>query len=391
VNEHLAFLQRNAPSMLDDLRRFASLETPSEDKTLLNAFAAMLADYAQALEARVELVHQTEHGDHLLLRWNVGSPDPPALLLGHYDTVWPAGTLDEFPPRQVGNRLSGPGSFDMKAGLVQGLWAVRAYREAGGCRPIVFLINSDEEIGSPSSRSLIEDHAKQSAFVLVLEPSDRGNLKTARRGVARYRIDVHGRASHAGLAPEKGVSAIDELCRLLLQLKSAVHAAPGIDPNVGVIAGGTRYNVVPAHAFCEIDIRTTTQAEAVQVRELVAGLRTLHADARIEISGGSLWPPMERNARIETLAEHAKHIARSLGFELGETRSGGASDGCHCAAVGAAVLDGLGPVGDGAHSRDEHVIISDMPLRSALVAGLLTTLPEDRDPQEDAPVEPETQ
>jgi glutamate carboxypeptidase len=366
------YLQDHAEAMLDDLERFVRFETPSDDKSLLDAFAAfVVANAATEWEADAEVVEQQDGGKHVMLRWGEQT-EQPVFLLGHYDTVWPKGTLDRLPWRREGDRAYGPGSFDMKGGLVQGLWAVRAYRALGGSRPIVFLMNSDEEIGSPSSRGLIEELARGSIFSLVFEPAlDEGKLKTARRGLARYEITVHGRASHSGLAPEAGVSAIEELCRLVLDAKKLERSELGTDVNVGLISGGSRYNVVAAQAACEVGIRMVTSDEADRISRAMENLTPVDPEAQVVVSGGLLWPPMQRGSGTAALAAQAVELARALGFELGEGRSGGSSDACHCAAVGAAVLDGLGPVGGGAHADDEHVLVDAMPLRTALVVGLL--------------------
>jgi glutamate carboxypeptidase len=370
----LRYVSERLDELLADLERFVRLETPSDDKASLDAFAAALAGEAAAWGAESHVVEEPEHGNHVLLSWT-GDDEPPVLLLGHYDTVWPVGTLARLPFRREGGRILGPGTLDMKGGLVQGLWAVRAYRKLGGRRPITFLVNSDEEIGSPSSRGLIEDAARRSTCALVLEPAlPGGALKTARRGLARYQLRVRGRASHSGLAPGEGISAVEEVCRLALELKALEDAEAETEVNVGVISGGSRYNVVAADAECDVGIRMVTSAEAARIQGAISTLRPLHPDATLTVTGGLLWPPMERGAKIAELATSAKRIAHELGFALGEGRSGGSSDACHCAAVGAAVLDGLGPLGGGAHADDEHILVDSLAPRTALVAGLLASV-----------------
>jgi glutamate carboxypeptidase len=372
----LKYLRDNREGMLEDLRTFVDRETPSTEKDLLDDFARFLARYAAEAGGKAEVLPDTVSGDHVRVRWDGEDGREPILLLGHYDTVWSAGTLGTMPFEVSGGKARGPGVFDMKCGLVQGFWAVKTLRELLGVeRPLVFLCNSDEEVGSPGSRGLIEEEARQAAAVLVLEPSLDGALKTARKGVSRYRVHVTGRPSHAGLDPTGGVSAIDELARLILELHG--HTDPqgtGTTVNVGLIAGGTRYNVVAAEASAEVDVRAVTRAEAERMKGVFAGLGLRHPEATVSIESGEVWPPMERTVEIGRLYEHARGLAAELGFDLGEGRAGGASDGCLCAAVGAPVLDGLGAVGSGAHARDEHIEVESIPLRAALVARLLQTL-----------------
>jgi glutamate carboxypeptidase len=258
---------------------------------------------------------------------------------------------------------------------VQGFWAVRALHEVLGVdRPLAFLCNSDEEIGSPTSRTLIEREALRAATVLVLEPSLNGALKTARKGVGRYRIRVTGRPSHAGLDPEEGISAIEEMARLILELHGHTNPETGTTVNVGVVSGGTRYNVIAAETVAEVDVRAVTRAEADRMVEVISHLKPRHPEAAIEIEGGIIWPPMERTEKISELFDHAHRLAADIGFELREGLAGGASDGCLCADLGVPVLDGLGAVGGGAHATNEHVEVASIPLRAALVTRLMETL-----------------
>ena len=370
------FFREHRDQMLDDLRAFVEWETPSTDKNLLDSFSRFLADYAvSAAGGRAEIVPAAVSGDHVLIRWGEEDGTSPLMLLGHYDTVWSAGTLEAMPFGVEDGVATGPGVFDMKCGLVQGFWAVRALHEVLGVdRPLVFLCNSDEEIGSPNSRALIEREALQADTVLVLEPSLNGALKTARKGVGRYRIRVTGRPSHAGLDPEGGISAIEEMARLILELHGHTNPETGTTVNVGVVSGGTRYNVIAAEAIAEVDVRAVTRAEADRMVEVVSSLQTRHPEATIEIEGGIIWPPMERTEKISELFDHARRLAAEISFELHEGLAGGASDGCLCADLGVPVLDGLGAVGGGAHATDEHVEVASIPLRAALVTRLMETL-----------------
>jgi glutamate carboxypeptidase len=375
VNPMLGFLREHREQMLGDLRAFVERETPSTDKVLLDGFAQFLTGYAASLGGRAEVLPVQVSGNNVRVRWGVENGEPPILLLGHYDTVWPAGTLEVMPFDVREGIATGPGVFDMKGGLVQGFWAVRALREVAGVeRPVVFLCNSDEEIGSPNSRTFIEEEALRAATVLVLEPSLNGALKTARKGVGRYRIRVTGRPSHAGLDPEGGISAVEEMARLILELHGHTDLETGTTVNAGVVSGGTRYNVIAAEASAEVDVRTVTRAEADRMAEVISDLKAHHPEAEIEVEGGTIWPPMERTEKIAELFGHARRLAAEIGFELEEGLAGGASDGCFCADLGAPVLDGLGAVGGGAHATDEHVEVASMPLRAALVARLMQTL-----------------
>src|SRR5215213_9882596 len=322
--------------MLGDLRRFVELETPSTDKHLLDAFAEFLADYASStVEGRVEVLPAEGSGNNVRVRWSGENGGPPLLLLGHFDTVWAQGTLEKMPFGVVDGVVTGPGVFDMKCGLVQGFWAVRALREVEGIeRPVVFLCNSDEEVGSPNSRALIEEEARRAHAVLVLEPSLDGALKTARKGVGRFRIRVAGRPSHAGLEPEGGISAVEEMARLILELHGHTNFETGTTVNAGVVSGGTRYNVIAAEASAEVDVRTVSRAEADRMDEVISDLQTHHPEAKVDVEGGMIWPPMERTEKIAELFDYARRLAADIGFELKEGLAGGASDGCLCADLG---------------------------------------------------------
>jgi glutamate carboxypeptidase len=369
----LEFLQAHQDNMLADLGQLVNRETPSTDKAALDDCAQALAEQAIAMDAEVEIIPSDDTGNLLTLRWGDGNASAPILLLAHFDTVWPMGTLDHMPFQVKDGIATGPGIFDMKAGLVQGLWAVRALHEVTGTnRSIVFLCTGDEEIGSPASRPVIEAEATRAQAVFVLEPSQRGALKTARKGVGRFHADVTGRPAHAGLDPRGGVSAIEELAHLILYLHALADPATGTTVNVGVVQGGTRSNVVAAEASAEIDLRITTQAEGERATGAICGYRPQCPGARVTITGGINRPPMERTKETVRLFQQAQRVARELGLgELGEVAVGGASDGNFCSAMGVPVLDGLGAVGGGAHALDEHVDIRAMAPRAALVARLL--------------------
>jgi len=300
------------------------------------------------------------------------------MLLAHYDTVWPAGEVRRRPFRREGRRGYGPGAFDMKGGIVIGLFALEALAAAAeGGTPlpgVTFLLTSDEEVGSITSRPLIERLAREHGAVLVLEPAAGGHLKIARKGVGDFILHVRGREAHAGNDPERGVSAVEELARQVLRLHALTDPGRGTTVNVGVIRGGLRPNVVAGTAEAEIDVRVSSQAEAERLLALFRSWQPVLPGARVVIEGGFNRPPMEPTPGNVALFERARAVGRRLGLELEGTRVGGASDGNFTSALGIPTLDGLGATGDGAHAEDEHVLLDELPVRAALVAGLLLDL-----------------
>jgi glutamate carboxypeptidase len=363
--------------MLADLGDYVRHETPSTDKPLLAAALAWLeASLLPSLGAPAEVVRADggDHGDARVFDFP-GAGGSPVLVLCHYDTVWPAGTLAELPFRIEGDRVTGPGVFDMKAGLVQFVWAVRAVDAAGLPRPPLRLVlNGDEELGSPASREVIESAARGVRAALVFEASRAGALKTARKGVGIFRVEARGVQAHAGLDPAGGVSAVDELARTVLALHRLAEPRAGTSVNVGVIAGGTARNVIAGHAHGEVDVRVSSAAEAARVDAALAALRPADPRAVITVSGGWNRPVMERGEGTAALFATAATLAARLGVSLEECAVGGASDGNLVAALGVPVLDGLGAVGDGAHARHEHISVAGMLERTALAAALLATL-----------------
>jgi glutamate carboxypeptidase len=325
----------------------------------------------------VERVANPDGGDHVLMRFFDGQPGKPALVLGHFDTVWPVGTLASMPFRIEDGRAYGPGSFDMKASLVLVEFAVQAMSELGMSppRPVVVLFTSDEEIGSPSSRPIIEGLGAEAAFALVLEsPLPGGRLKTARKGVGGFTIAVHGRAAHAGIEPEKGASAIIELAHQVLKITALGDPERGTTLNVGLIEGGTAANVVPALAKARVDVRASRMDEALRVERGLRSLAPITPGTSLSIEGGFNRPPMERSAAMAALFEQARTLGRLLGQDLTEGSTGGASDANFTAALGVPTLDGLGALGHGAHAVHEHIVINSLPERAALLAVLLLGL-----------------
>jgi glutamate carboxypeptidase len=366
--------------MLRLLGRFVRCESPSGDKAAVDRFGAMVASEWRRRGAKVKILRQRLRGNHLQVEWaqETGRSDGQVLVLGHLDTVYPIGTIAKMPFRVSGGRAWGPGTFDMKGGLVMALAAVDALR-AVGVRPrkrVVFLWTSDEEIGSETSRPVIESEARRSDAVLVLEPAlgREGRLKTQRKGVGGAEIIVTGRAAHAGIEPEKGVNAVHEMALQIARLMKMNDRARGITLQATVVEGGTAANIVPEGARAAVDIRFAKVADAGRIERELRGLRPILRGARVEVRVGGMRPPLERSAGVRELFSVARGLMKEIGLSLGEAATGGGSDGNFTAALGEPTLDGLGAVGDGAHSLREHVVVGEMRVRAALIAGLLAGL-----------------
>jgi glutamate carboxypeptidase len=375
----LQLLKPRLPQMLATLRRFVTAESPSLEKAAADRCCAIIAEHWNEHGARVERIAQKHRGDLLRIAYASKEPRPKGqlLVLGHYDTVYSTGTLARMPFRVAGGKAYGPGTFDMKAGIVQALFALEALQQSEISLPkrLVFLWTSDEEIGSEAARKFFETEARRSDAVFVLEPSfgPRGLLKTARKGVGEAELIVHGRASHAGLAPQEGVNAIHELARQLARIERWNDLRRGVTINADVIEGGTRTNVIPERARAVLDLRALRVSDMRSLERRLHALRPFHRGARLEISGGFGRPPLERKMSA-TLFARAKALANQMNLTLGECTAGGGSDGNFTAALGIPTLDGLGAVGDGAHSSREHILINAMPQRAALLAALLASL-----------------
>jgi glutamate carboxypeptidase len=372
----LRALKPRLPEMLAVLRRFVTVESPSLEKTAVDRCCGVIVKEWRKHGVRIERISQKYRGDHLLMACAPQKPHSPGQLfvLGHYDTVYATGTLANMPFRISGGKAYGPGTFDMKAGIVQALFALRALQEVHRLpkKRIVFMWTSDEEIGSESSRKLIETEARRSDAVFVLEPSfgPRGQLKTARKGVGEAELIVRGRASHAGLAPEEGVNAIHELARQLARIERWNDRRRGVSVNADIVEGGTRTNVIAERARAVLDLRALRVSGMRRLERRLHALRPLRKGARLEISGGFDRPPLERKM-CSALFARAQSLATQMNLSLGECTVGGGSDGNLTGALGIPTLDGLGAVGDGAHSSHEHVLINTMPVRAALLAALL--------------------
>ncbi len=361
------------------IKTLVETESPSGDEAGSKAVVSLLANNAETIGGvKLEVLPVNNYGAHLrLTAFADASESAPIVLLGHTDTVHARGSIVEHPWRVDGNKAYGPGVFDMKANCILALEVIRALAYVGiqPKRPVVLLLTCDEETGSASGRPLVEAEARKASSVLVLEPSGSGGrAKTGRKGTGIYSLEARGVAAHAGLEPEKGASAVLELARQTERLHSFNGKAGSISVNVGVFHGGTLSNVVAAAARAEIDVRFSTAAEAKLIENEIFKLRSFDDRVQLKLTGGINRPPLERTEKVLELYERARVIARALDFELGETQVGGASDGNFAAAVGAAVLDGLGISGDGAHAIHEHILLDDIPRRGALIAGLIASL-----------------
>ena len=372
-------LRPQTAEMLACLRRLVECESPSLEKAAADRCCMLLAKEWRAHGAVMERLTQKVRGDHLRIVWQPAQM-PVArqvLVLGHYDTVYATGTLRKMPFRVKGGKAYGPGVFDMKAGIVQALFAFKALRELKVAlrKRVVFLWTSDEEIGSGSSRKLLETEALKSSAVLVLEPAfgAQGLLKTSRKGVGEAELIVHGRASHAGLAPQDGVNAIHELALQIGHIEKWNDLKRGISVNADIVEGGTRTNVIADKARAVFDLRALSIADMRKIEKRLRQLRPVHKGARLEVRGGFDRPPLERGMSAELFAR-ARKIAGEMGVTLGECCAGGGSDGNLTAALGVPTLDGLGAVGDGAHSVDEYIVLSKIAERATLLAALLQVI-----------------
>ncbi len=362
--------------MLSDLKELVLLESPTHHKAACDALCAVLAKKFNELGGRVKLHRQKKAGDHLQVEFAGATGRKPLLLLGHYDTVYDIGTLATMPWRESKGLVYGPGVFDMKGGIVQVMFAIRALQAAGPLpRPLTVLLVSDEEGGSESSRPITEKLASRCEAVLVCEPAGRGGaLKTARKGVGSFTIRVSGVASHAGLDFEKGQNAILELSRQIQAVAAMTNLERGVTLNPGIVRGGTRTNVVPFEAEAEFDLRIASKLDGNLMMRKIRALEAVNKKCKLHVEGGINRPPLERSPAVVALFRQAQKVAKALGFSVSEIAVGGGSDGNFTAGLGISTLDGLGAVGDGAHSPRESVVAAEMPRRAALLAGLIANL-----------------
>ncbi|MEW6568025.1 MAG: M20 family metallopeptidase [Chloroflexota bacterium] len=365
--------ERRLPELLRLLQALVELESPSTEKAAVDALGAFLAARLAEAGAAVERIPQSKAGDHWLARWGSGSPG--VLLLTHLDTVHPLGTLAHIPYRDDGERVFGPGVLDMKASLAMAVTAMEALCQSGTGlrRRVTLLCSSDEETGSRTSRPLIEQLGSEHEAIFTLEPAlPNGALKTERKGVGLYRIEVQGRAAHAGANPEDGVNAVVEMAHQILRLSALADPAQGTTINVGVVHGGTRSNVVPESCQARLDLRVQTPEEAARVEAAIHALSPVLPGASVSVEGGINRPPMTRSPVIAQAFERAKSIAATIGLSLTEGSTGGASDANFLAGLNRPLLDGLGAVGDQAHSEREFVVRRSLPERTALLAALIS-------------------
>ena len=367
-------------AILKSIRELVELETKSREESRLNEIAGFVAAQLREIGGQVEMIPQTGYGTHLLARFDFGhgGAGRSVLVVGHLDTVWPVGTLERLPFRVTPEgRAHGPGIFDMKSGVaiaVESLRTIVSLRLSTK-RPVTLLLTCDEEIGSRTSRPLVEEEAKNAAVALILEPPISGGVvKTGRKGIGTFTVRALGRAAHAGLDPEKGVNAIVELAHQTLRLSALNDYGRGVTVSVGLVEGGSALNVVPASASAKVDVRFWTREDGENLIAAIRGLTPVTAGAKIEVSGGINRPPMPRSEKNIALYEHARALAAELGFELKDEVVGGGSDGNFIAAMGVPTLDGLGVDGAGAHAEHEHIVIDDIPRRAALLTRLMQTV-----------------
>ena len=379
MDSYLRFARRNQKALVALLREFVECESPSDSPQDVNRFVDLLSERVRDI-AKVKTFDGGSFGKHLRVEFMLpgNKKDGQILALGHSDTVWTLGTLRTMPFLERKGRLWGPGVLDMKAGLAFFIFAMRALRELDVpvSRKVVLQVNSDEEVGSETSRPLTEEAARASAAVLVLEPGTglEGKLKTARKGVGDYTIVVHGRASHAGVDFSNGANAIVEMSRQLERVAGFTALDRGITVSPGVVHGGTRSNVVPAECRAEVDIRIARIRDRAYLEKKFASLKPFDKRCTIELTGGLNRPPMERSAGVRKLYRTAEKLAVDLGVTLQESATGGGSDGNFTAALGVPTLDGLGAVGEGAHAPNESILINRIADRTALLAKLVAAI-----------------
>jgi glutamate carboxypeptidase len=378
----VGFYRTKREEILSTIRLLVEYETPSDDKPRLDDFAALLANRYAAVGFQAEVIPNPERGNHILAVFDdpayVSDPTArPVLILCHYDTVWPVGSLATHPYRIDENGWAyGPGIFDMQSSLALVEYVIGGIQEMGLRlpRPVILLVTSDEEVGSHTSQELIEYEARKAAYVLVMEsPLPGGVIKTARKGTGHFEVEITGRAAHAGVEPEKGISAVQELAHQILALHSLTDMEAGTTVNVGVVSGGTRPNVVASEARAIIDVRAWTEEEMDRVRRAIRGLTPVLAGAKLTIHDGGGRPPLERKV-TEGLFRQAQTVGVKIGLDLEEGGTGGGSDGNLTGALGVPTLDGLGVPGHGAHADHEHIEVDQIAGRLALLTGLLMEL-----------------
>ena len=372
--ERLRYFEARQEKIVETIREFVAIESPSDNKLAADRMGALLAARFETLGGRAHVHRAEDFGDSVQIDFPGREKIRPVLLLGHFDTVYPLGTLATMPCRVADGRLYGPGALDMKSGIALMFYAIEALHRwhAGLPRPVTVFLVSDEEVGSYSSRKITETLARESAGVLVLEPAGpRGAVKTARKGVGEYILNVKGVAAHAGLDPGTGHSAIVELARQITAVSKMNDLRRGLSVNPGVIRGGTRTNVIAAEATVEIDVRIKNAKQAATLDRKFRALKPFDKHCKLIIEGGVNRLPMERTKGVVGLYRKAQAIAKHIDWKLEEAAVGGGSDGNFTAGMGIPTLDGMGSVGGGAHAVHEHIVISELPRRALLLAGMI--------------------
>jgi len=361
--------------LLQRLRALVEVESPSEDKAGVDRAGTLVAGWASELGAKVKRHKQRSFGDVLEVKFGAaGRGRSRVMLLTHLDTVWPKGTLAKMPWREADGKIYGPGILDMKAGVVMALEAIAALQQLTKMRPVTLLLNSDEEVGSTVSRPVTEAVARECAAVFVLEPAQVLAYKTSRKGVGYFDLHVEGVAAHSGVDFERGHSAVLEMARLIEKISGFTDLRRGITVNAGVVAGGTRSNVVAAECRAEVDARIMKLSDAARVEKMFRSLKVTDEACKLTVSGGINRPPMERKPGTVALFRKARALASEMGFVLDEAATGGGSDGNFTAAIGIPTLDGMGAVGAGAHAAHEHVVKKHLLERTALLAGMIAAV-----------------
>ncbi|MEA2873243.1 MAG: glutamate carboxypeptidase [Hyphomicrobiales bacterium] len=366
-------------AMIGGIQRWVEIESPTQSTAAVNRMIDQVQSDVAGLAVKVERVRGTNgFGDNLIVRNDAAGDGAGILLLSHIDTVHPIGTLaGPLPFRRDGDKLYGPGLFDMKGGAYLALEAFRQVAQAGNAKlPVTYLFTPDEEVGSPTSRHLIESEARRARYVLVTEPArDGGKIVTSRKGVGRFEMKATGIPAHSGARHQDGRSAIKEMARQVLAIEAMTDYARGVTTTVGVISGGTAPNVIPQHCRITVDLRVRDEAAGAEFEAKILGLEPFDPGVKLDVTGGMNRPPFEKTTAIDVLFRHAQAIAKGIGFDLQHTEmAGGGSDGNFTAALGVPTLDGLGIDGDGAHTEWEHGLISSIEPRTLLMRGLLETL-----------------
>ncbi|WP_163581918.1 M20 family metallopeptidase [Gracilibacillus saliphilus] len=375
-----SYLKEQQEHMLNMLEQLVNIDSGSYDKAGVDKVGAVMKQIYQQIDFEVEEVKQEEAGNHLIIRKkNVDPSKQTILILTHMDTVFEKGTANERPFHINGNRAYGPGVIDMKASLVSVYYAMKALLEhkKAAVEQVEILLTSDEEIGSPSSRALIEKHAQNKKFALVMEPARKnGAIVSARRGKGLYKLEVIGKAAHSGIEPEKGRSAIEELAYKIIQLYDITDEEEGIHVNVGLIEGGTSVNTVSDHATAQIDVRFRTQEQAEEIKEQIAAImaNTEVDGTKVKIEGDINRPPMEKTEQTEKLLRIIKRVGDELDIFIKDTETGGGSDASFTSALGIPTVDGLGPIGGRAHRESEYLELDSFVPRTILLAHVIAEL-----------------